>query len=252
MLILGLALLLPLQWLTWYFLPRIAHWLPMAFHRALCSVCAVRVTVVGTLPTSRPLLIVANHVSWLDIPVLGGHTPLGFLAKREVGEWPVIGTFARLQGCLFVDRARKRGIPRVNEQIAASIQAGKALVLFPEATTGDGNRLMKFHAPHFQAAIAVAGQAGTRTILQPVAINYTRRNGLPYTCLTRPDIAWYGDMALLPHLWEILQGGPIDCCVTYGAAMHVGGTDARKRLALATQRTIRAMLANSRRGGTDL
>ena len=243
--ILIFLLVIPLQWLVLRLAPYARHWLPMLFHHALCVVTGLRVTVSGALPANVALMLVANHVSWLDIPALGSVVPVSFLAKKEVGKWPIIGAFARLQGCLFVDRNRKRGIPLVNQQITASLAQGNGVVLFAEATTGDGNRLMKFHSPHFQAAIAAAG-AGAAAVV-PVALVYTCRNGLPYDLLNKPDIAWYGDMALLPHLWGILRGGPVDCSIHLGAAVTVTVKDNRKNLALAMQQLIRGEIGRHRR-----
>ena len=251
--ILGFVLAMPLQWLVLRLLPVRRHEIPMLFHRALCAAVGLRVRVSGVLPRNLPVLVIANHVSWLDIPALGSQAPTGFLAKREVGQWPLIGNFARLQGCVFVDRTRKRSIPQVNRQIASSLLQANALVIFPEATTGDGNRLMQFYSPHFQAAIGAASDAAARAILlQTVTIVYTHRNGLPYDCRTRPGIAWYGDMALLPHLWDILRGGPMDCRLTYGAARRVNASDNRKQLAAAARQSVREMLADQRRGGSRL
>ena len=242
--ILVFLLAAPLQWLLAQLFPRARHTLPMLFHRAVCAATGLRVRVSGAPAPARPQFVIANHVSWLDIPALGGHAPLCFLAKTEVGEWPVVGLFARLQGCVFVDRGRRRAIPQVNRQMTQSLLAGRALVLFPEATTGDGNRLLKFYSPHFQAAIdACAPAAGAKTIwMQPLAIRYTRRQGLPYNRLTRPDIAWYGDMALLPHLWDILRGGPVDCELRYGAPVAVTAESRRKPLAAAAAADIHACL----------
>ena len=236
---------MPLQWLACRLGASWRHGVPRLFHESVCAVLGLRVTVVGPAARNRPRLIVANHLSWLDIAVLGSRMPLTFLAKKEVGEWPVIGAFARLQNCLFVDRRRKRALPEVNRRIAESLCAGNAVVLFPEATTGDGNRLLKFHPPHFAAAIA-ASAAGGACWLQPVAIHYRRRNGLPCDRLSRPSIAWYGDMTLLPHLWSILRDGPIDCRLIGGELVPVAPGANRKQLAGACRDALRGLLAEDR------
>ena len=247
---LGLAitvflLAVPVQWLLARFWPGARRHLPMLFHRAVCAAIGLRVRVTGTACVLRPQLVIANHVSWLDISAFGSCAPLSFLAKAEVGGWPVIGIFARLQGCVFVDRNRRRAIARVNAEITANLRAGNVLVLFAEGTTGDGNRLLRFCPPHFEAAIA-ASSAAQAAWLQPVAITYTRRGGLPFDRRTRPGIAWYGDMALLPHLWAILRSGPVDCELRYGPPLPVMPDSRRKALALSAQREIRACLAADR------
>jgi lyso-ornithine lipid O-acyltransferase len=240
----------PLQWVIVKFAPSARASIPMLFHRAICGAMGVRVRVIGAPSPARPQLVVANHVSWLDISALASRHPLWFFAKTEVGQWPVVGQLARLQGCLFVNRSRWRAIPAVNRQLADSLRQGFALVLFPEATTGDGNRLRKFHTSHFQAAIAASG-VDAPACLQPVSITYTCRNGLPYDRLTRPSIAWYGDMELLPHLWEILQSGPIDCELRYGPPIPVAPDGQRKALASLACAKIQAGIAAAREGAAD-
>ena len=241
--VLGFICAMPLQWLACRLRSPLRHWLPRWFHKAVCAAMGMRVATVGQAARDRPRMVVANHVSWLDIPALGSSMPLSFLAKKEVGEWPVIGAFARLQNCLFVDRTRKRALPEVNRSMAASLGSGNALVLFPEATTGDGNRLLRFHAPHFAAAIVTSRTSGS-CWLQPVAVQYRRRNGLPFDRLTRPGIAWYGDMTFLPHLWSILRDGPIDCLLIHGEPLAVAPDSHRKQLASACRVALRGLLAD--------
>ena len=248
---------MPLQWLLTKAAPRARHVIPQWFHRALCAAIGVRVAASGFAGAAEPRLIVANHLSWLDISALGSCAPVTFLAKREVADWPVVGRLARLQQCVFVERAQKRAIPQVNQRIAESLQAGNTLVLFPEATTGDGNRLLRFSSAHVQAAVnAAKGAAATaaaeaasaqRVWLLPVAIIYTRRGGLPYDRITRPAIAWYGDMALLPHLWDILRDGPIDCELRAGEPLLVTPSTNRKTLTRQAEHAIRLALARGRR-----
>lgn len=237
----------PLQWLIVKFAPSARARIPMLFHRAICGAVGVRVRVIGAPSTARPQLVVANHISWLDISALACRFPLWFLAKTEVGEWPVVGALARLQGCFFVKRGSKRAIPQVNQQMSDGICGGVRLVLFPEGTTGDGNRMLKFHTSHFQAAIA-ASKTGADACLQPVSIAYTRRNGMPFDRLTLPSVAWYGDMELLPHLWKILQNGPIDCELRYGPPIPVAPRSHRKALALLARAEIQAGIAAARQG----
>ena len=238
----------PIQWLVTKLAPSARAVIPRLFHRSLCAIMRVRVQVHGSPSLIRPQLIISNHISWLDIPALGSRFPFWFLAKQEVGAWPIIGFLARLQGCVFVNRNRKRAIPEVNLKICEAIHQGAALVLFPEATTGDGNRLQKFHSPHFEAAIAASlrSKMGADACLQPVTIVYTRRNGLPLDRLTRPSIAWYGDMGLLPHLLEILKSGPIDCELRFGSPFNARGDSRRKALAQSARHEIQAGLASAR------
>ena len=156
------------------------------------------------------MLVLANHVSWLDISVIGSLGPLSFVAKSEVERWPVVGLFARLQRTVFIDRARRAHTAEVNATVARRLAGGDIIVLFPEGTSSDGNRVLPFRSSLVGAARAALSASGAGTIqLQPLAITYTRRNGLPLTRRDRPEIAWYGDMDLAPHLAALHRRRPV-------------------------------------------
>ncbi|WP_158554853.1 lysophospholipid acyltransferase family protein [Methylovirgula sp. 4M-Z18] len=219
---------------------RMQTWLVILFHRGLCRLLRLRVRAVGS-PASVPTLMLApNHVSWTDISVLGGLYPLSFLAKSEVGTWPIIGPMARLCGTIFVVRGRRTAIPAVNAQLAAHMRRGDRVVLFAEGTTGDGNRLMKFHSSHFEAA-KIALRDGDVWV-QPVSIAYMRRDGLPLGRIGRMQVAWYGDMTLAPHLWDLLRDGPVDCVVSFDEPVQVTQAMTRKDLCAAVRMTTRTRL----------
>jgi 1-acyl-sn-glycerol-3-phosphate acyltransferase len=223
---------------------RLAHRIPVHFHRLFLWLFAIRVTVRGTPPTpGHPTLVLANHVSWLDIPVMASLLPLSFIAKHEIADWPVFGFCARLQRCIFLDRSRKSATAEVNAEVAERLAGGDAIVLFPEGTTGDGNRLLPFRSSLVGAARAALAESAHEEIrLQPMAVAYTRRNGLPVTRREMPDIAWYGDMELPPHFLCCAKGGPLDVVVSWGEPIPFGrGTD-RKRATLAAEAEVRRAL----------
>ncbi len=179
----------------------------VVFCRILIRLVRVRVETRGAPAAGGPLLIAANHISWIDIVALASVAPFCFLAKREVGLWPLIGSFARRQGTIFVDRTRRRSIPSANAAMVARMLDGRRVLLFPEGTTGDGQGLRKFHSSHFAAARDLLAKAsGVETVaVQPVAISYST-----------PKAAWLGDASLLPHLWSVLTGEPIRCALVFG------------------------------------
>jgi len=204
---------------------RVRDWLPVLFHRLFLRLFAIRVVEKGVPPSGAATLVLANHVSWLDIPVIGSLHPVSFIAKSEIGGWPLAGTLARLQRSLFIDRRRRMATAAVNEGGARRLAAGEAVVLFAEGTTSDGNRVLPFRSSLVGAAkAALADPAVDRILLQPLAIAYTRRNGLPVGRRERPAIAWYGDMDLLPHLAAFLRGGPVDAVVIWGEPIPLGGS----------------------------
>ena len=184
----------------------------------------LRIEVNGRLARDAPVLVLANHVSWLDISVIGSLGPLSFVAKSEVERWPVVGLFARLQRTVFIDRARRAHTAEVNATVARRLAGGDIIVLFPEGTSSDGNRVLPFRSSLVGAARAALSASGAGTIqLQPLAITYTRRNGLPLTRRDRPEIAWYGDMDLAPHLAALIRRRPVR------GAGHLRGADPLRR-----------------------
>ncbi|GJD29420.1 hypothetical protein PMNALOAF_0653 [Methylobacterium adhaesivum] len=217
---------------------RLAGHLPTRFHRVFLHLFGVRVTQSGTPPApGEAALVLANHVSWLDILVLGSLRPLSFVAKSEIAGWPVVGTLARLQRTVFIDRTRRTATAAVNATVADRLAAGDLIVLFAEGTTGDGTRLLPFRSSLVGAArAAIDGSSGgpERIRLQPLALTYPRRNGLPLVRSERPGVAWYGDMELAPHLAEFFENGPIDVHVVWGAPIAFeAGTDRKRATALA-------------------
>lgn len=225
---------------------RLAAHCPTLFHRLFLALFAVRVTQGGTPPASgEPALVLSNHISWLDILVLGSLRPLSFVAKSEIAGWPVVGTLARLQRTVFIDRARRTHTAQVNATVADRLAAGDLIVLFAEGTTGDGNRLLPFRSSLVGAArTAIDPEGGglDRIRLQPLAITYPRRNGLPLVRSERPEVAWYGDMELAPHLALFVAGGPIDVHVVWGTPITFdAGTDRKRATALAEASVRRAM-----------
>jgi 1-acyl-sn-glycerol-3-phosphate acyltransferase len=138
-------------------------------------------------------LLVANHVSWLDILALHAVCPQArFVSKADVRHWPLMGWLVGAVGTLFIERERKRDALRVLHQVADALRSGDTVAVFPEGTTGDGSELLPFHANLLQAAIATA------TPVQPVALRYSEP-GRPVS----PTVAWVGDATLAQSLWAI-------------------------------------------------
>ncbi|OJY37192.1 MAG: hypothetical protein BGP06_00095 [Rhizobiales bacterium 65-9] len=221
--------LAPLQLLALRLGWPLAGRLPVLFHRVAWKMLGLRVRQEGAMTAGRPLLIVSNHTSWLDIVTLGGVAPLSFIAKSEVSTWPAVRTLARLQRTIFVDRARRSATAKVAGSIGERLAGGDPIVLFGEGTTSDGHRTLPYRSALIGAAQAIEGEAAA--LIQPVAIAYPRRNGLPVGRAGRSAIAWHGDMDLAPHLLALLGGGRIEAVVIWGEPVATGpGTD-RKRLA---------------------
>jgi 1-acyl-sn-glycerol-3-phosphate acyltransferase len=217
--------------------------LPRYWHKAALWALGVRVTVHSSLARQRPLLIVANHSSWLDILVLAAVADVTYVAKAEVRDWPVFGVLARLQRSIFVVREQRRKTQHQANEIAERMNAGEIVVLFPEGTTSDGNRLFATKSSLFGAATsAVAESPEGRVHVQPLAIGYTKIHGMPMGHYHRPVAAWPGDVELLPHLMGVLETGALDAEVNFGPAIEVTAETNRKFLAQAAEDEIRRLL----------
>jgi 1-acyl-sn-glycerol-3-phosphate acyltransferase len=218
--------------------------LTVGLHRAILACLGVRTRVHGAASSLTPQLVVANHVSWLDIVVLGAMRRSEFLAKKEVGPPGIIGATVALQGVVFVDRGRRRLIPSVNAAMARRMLAGAPMVLFAEATTGDGNRLMPFRSSHFEALRQTLGRAGAEpkiAYVQPLYLAYTRCGGLPIGRSGRPLVAWYGDMEFFSHLWSFVRAGRFDCEIWCGDVIAVDGVTDRKSIMTRAEASVRSL-----------
>jgi 1-acyl-sn-glycerol-3-phosphate acyltransferase len=220
---------------------------PVLFQRLLCAGLGVRVRRHGVFSVAPKQLIVSNHVSWLDIPILGSLAPMSFLAKKEVGAHPVGRELVAMQGVVYIDRRRRSCIPAVNASMAEAIRAGVPVVLFAEATTGDGNRLLRFRSSHFEAIRQAAAEgSGGETVIQPIYLDYSRIAGLPMARGERPRIAWYGDMTFFDHFLRYIRGGGVTCDVFCGVPIPVSPGLDRKTAARLTEAAVRELALKAR------
>lgn len=210
-LMLMIAILLPVQMVMVKFFPSRREMIPLFFHRQTARFLGMRIEVQGNISTKRPTIFIANHSSYLDIVILGALAPLSFVAKAEIARWPLFGTLARLQNTVFVDRKRRNAGEHV-DAVAKHLAEKKNVVIFPEGTSGDGNRILPFKPTLFRVA---TGHGDIKPVIQPVTINYTHLNGLPITRYERPFFAWYGDMGLPGHLWHLLGLGKFTVHTTF-------------------------------------
>ena len=178
-----------------------------ALHLQLC--------VRGTPPTHG--LIVSNHLSYIDILCYSAAVPCVFVSKAEVEQWPIFGTYARWSGSVFVRRHDRGDAARANAKVGDSLKNGVPVVLFPEGTTTDGHRIQRFHSTMLQPAIDVAAP------VTPCAITYELDDGD-----ASREVAWWGDMTLLPHVWNMMSKQTIHATISFGESIRASGE--RKQL----------------------
>jgi 1-acyl-sn-glycerol-3-phosphate acyltransferase len=243
--------LLPFQAVAvWLGLP-LRRRIPLLFHRTVCALLGVRVREVGARMREHPLLIVANHSSWLDISVITSVAPVVFVAKQEVAGWPVFGLLAKLQRTVFVDRARRHKTRDVNAEIARRLAEGDPVVLFGEGTSSDGNRVLPFRSALIGSArdaLAEAEHTG-RVWIQPLSLAYTHLRGLPLSRRDRPRVAWYGHMSMAPHLAGLVRRGGVDVAVMWGEPVAFDEQSDRKQVARTLEAEVRRSTVRALRGG---
>ncbi len=210
----------------------------VAWARRLLACVRVRVRLAGRPPAVRGegALIVANHVSWLDIHVLHSLLASRFVSKAEVRDWPLIGWMAARAGTVYLERGRKSDARRVNEEMARLLREGACLALFPEGTTTDGTRLLPFYPSLLQPAVA----AGAR--VWPAAIRYRHTDGR-----INLAAAYHDDTSLWQSLRRILAQDEILAEVTFLPPIASAGLT-RRELAQRAEAAIRAHLAADAHG----
>jgi len=236
-------LLVPLQllamktrlWSEWRVL-RLWHWVN-------CRALGFRIHQKGELTDKRPLVVASNHVSWTDISVIGSCCDVSFIAKAEMARWPVMGWLSKLQRTIFIERERRRTSGAQASEIARRLADGEAVVLFAEGTTGDGNMILPFKSTLFGAAtMALQDGAVDKVYIQPLAIAYTRLQGMPMGRRDRPLASWIGDTALAPHAAALLSAGAVDVELHFGEAVAFDAGDNRKDATHQAESEVRTML----------
>ncbi len=161
--------------------------------RLLCFICGLKVYVHGQKPES-PVLLVANHVSWLDIPIIHSLMLAGFVAKNEIKYWPILGWITMVGDTLFLKRGSAESRKGVINQIKKRLNDNRSVAVFPEGTVTDGSYLRTFHRQLIHAAIE------TQTPIQPVAIKFLNADG------TRNDqVGFLNNEFFLTHVWRVLS-----------------------------------------------
>jgi 1-acyl-sn-glycerol-3-phosphate acyltransferase len=246
---LALLALLPLHMLALKVSGRSTMKVAQLWQRFVCFLIGIRIKVTGEPAESRPLLLLSNHNSWLDIPILAAVAPVSFIAKKEVAGWPVVGLLAKAQRSVFVDRKRRQATGAHADEVANRLSKGDIMVLFAEGTSSDGNKVLPFRSALVGAAQMAIGE-GTAATVQPVAIAYERMLGLPLGRQHRPLVAWYGGTNLLPHLKRVLSEGGIDVQVVFGPPRRLEAGDDRKQATLEAGEMVRRTVAavNAGRG----
>jgi 1-acyl-sn-glycerol-3-phosphate acyltransferase len=184
---------------------------------AMLDHLAIKLIVNGRPPVYGPMLLVANHISWVDIVVMHATRHCRFVSKDEIARWPVVSTLAGAADTLYITRESRRDAMRVVHQMAECLKGGDVLAIFPEGTTGDGSTLLPFHANLLQAAIAADAP------VQPVALQFVDAASGQISFAP----CYVGDDTLWQSLWRTLCADNVQAVVRFGTPERSQGRDRR-------------------------
>ncbi|MEJ7139000.1 lysophospholipid acyltransferase family protein [Amphibiibacter pelophylacis] len=179
----------------------------MNWSRDVLRALGVQLDVAGE-PAPGPVLVVANHLSWLDIMAINARTPARFVAKSEIRSWPLVGTLCALSGTLFISREKRSDARRMVSDLTQRLQQGEVMGFFPEGTTGEGNTVLRFYGNLFQSAL----QSGAP--IQPLALRYANASG--GYC---PDTYFGGDVSFAQSVWRVLCAPHVTCQLRFLPAL---------------------------------
>ncbi len=183
----------------------------------LLQLAGIDLQVRGQPPVAGPVLLVANHISWLDIVVMHAAGYCRFVSKADVRHWPLVGALATGAGTLYIERASRRDAMRVVHRMRERLLAGDIIAIFPEGTTGDGRALLPFHANLLQAAVSADAP------VQPLALRFV--DGATGATSFAPS--FIGDETLVGSVWRTLAARGLVAQLHYGVPEHAAGRDRR-------------------------
>ena len=190
---------MPIQFLLILVKSNLRFFLPLIFHKFLLKILGIRLSIKGRPSERKPLILIGNHCSYLDIIILGSVLPVCFVAKSEIKSWFLFGTLASLQNSIFIDRRNFKALDSL-KKISKNLSSNFAIIIFPEGTTNNGKRVLKFRASLFKIF-----EDDPTLGLQNFSLCYTHINSMPLDNRMRPNIAWYGEMNLITHLKRLLH-----------------------------------------------
>lgn len=229
-----ILLVLPFVTLLWLLrLQKPRGRLAYVFFMGSLRFMGVRVNHIGKPSKLRPLMVVANHSSYLDIFVIGAQLPISFTPKREIRSWPFIGWLAVLADCVFVER-RPAFMEEARVEMAKRIDAGRVLCLFPEGTTSNGKQLKPFKSGFLSLA------EDHHLPVQPASIAYTHIGDEPITDATRELVAWVGEATFFMHFWRLLAMPGVKATLRWHDPLNRADFADRKALTKAAETIVAA------------
>lgn len=201
---------------------------PKLYHGTLCLVFGIRKKITGNIIKDKQVLFVGNHLSYLDIPLLGSFLSATFISKEEVQKWPILGLLATIAKTIFISRDPAQANIAL-KQMKEAINSGTSLIVFPEGTSSSGESVLPFKSSLFDIFLKEKAKEGL--IIQPFTTNLRNIDNRPIqTVQDRDHYAWYGEMALTPHLWSLAKSKGVELEITFHPAIDIQKYDNRKAL----------------------
>ena len=239
-LLLTLALL-PFQFIIVFFIKNYAYIIPYFYHKICLRIFGIKIKTFGKVSINSPILLISNHASYLDIIILGSLFKTSFIAKKEISKWPLLGILAKLQNTIFIDR-RVSSLKNQENQIIKHLNEKKNLVIFPEGTSSDGNRVLPFKSSLFDI---FKKNLNSKILVQTITIVYKKINGIPMNRIERKNITWHSNMDLIPNIFNVLKKLSIEVEVIFNDEFLPSKEYDRKKLALHCWEKINYNLINS-------
>ena len=215
------------------FVKFLRDYLPIIFHKLLLWLFSVKIEIDGNIERAKKCnFFVSNHLSYLDIPILGSNFPIRFVAKSEVASWPIFGFLAKLARTIFIYRNKFDTLSQ-KDKIKNILLLKEKILIFPEGTTSDGNRVFDFKSSSFSAV------EKENFMIQPITLIYAELNGIPINRWLKPLIAWYGDMEFQPHLSALVNLRSIKVKLIFSEPVNSQLFSNRKELSHYLEKTIK-------------
>ena len=239
-LLLTLALL-PFQFIIVFFIKHYTYVIPYFYHKICRRIFGIKIKTFGKVSINLPNLLISNHASYLDIIILGSLFKTSFVAKKEISKWPLFGILAKLQNTIFIDR-KISSLKNQENKIMKHLNKKKNLVIFPEGTSSDGNRVLPFKSSLFNI---FEKNLNTKISIQTITIVYKKINGIPMNRTERKNITWHSNMDLVPNMLNVLKKLSIEVEIIFNEEFLPNKEYDRKKLALYCWEKINYNLTNS-------
>lgn len=217
--------------------------IPKIYNNLVCLIYRIKIRTKGIADTDNHVIFVGNHLSYIDISVIGSTLPATFISKADVRKWPIFGILAILTQTVFIERTREAAA-RCIKDIKKSLDKGRSLILFPEGTSTQGLNVLPFKSSVFD--LFLSSDLRDDILIQPFTISIQKINGHPVKNAKEHDLyAWYGDMTMLPHLWSLGKSTGVELLLSFHPTRAANQYHDRKILAQDCHRDVKRGLENS-------